>query len=362
VRESEELYRSLLAATGYSVARVNREGRRTFAMGAIPQMFGQTNEEFLAGRFGDGMLPEDRDKAQALLRETFETGAPRKGVISRGVAGDGIRYHTSDWHPIRNEKGDVVEVQATVLDITDQIRTEQRRMQVERLEAMGTMAGGIAHDVNNSLAMIALWASIAEGKTQEAGMQEALRNIVQATHDCAESMRRLRRFSQPARAGRYERVNLNDIARECIEFTKPMWKDEAQVKDIHITVRDELVEVPDTMGNAAELRESVVNLITNAVEAMPRGGTISFATYTEGERVCLAVSDTGTGIPEEIVTRIFDPFFTTKPSGVGTGLGLAVSHGIVEEHGGSLTFESEAGDWTRFYLDLPIGPPIEGRT
>ena len=351
LRQSEELYRSLVEATGSVVVRVDREGRRTFVGGDTVGLHRRPAEDLLRGRFGDNDMPENREKSWALLRETFETGKPVRGFVTRLKVGRGSKYISSNWEPIRDADGNVVEVQTTSTDITGQIETERRRMEAERLEALASMSGGIAHDVNNVLAMVMMWADIAQMKTVDPEVQEALGNIGKAAEDGAETMRRLRRFTEPRKAGVREPVDLRAIVAECVAFTRPMWKDQSEAKDIYIEVSEKLEEVPEVMGNAAELREAVVNLLRNAIEAMPKGGTLTVRTCREGDRARVAVSDTGVGIREDSLTRVFDPFYSTRG---GSGLGLAAVRAVVTAQGGEVEVESGEGEGSTFIISLPI--------
>ena len=355
LRRSELLYLSLLENTNASFVRVDRDLNLRFAMGAIQRVTGQSIEDFLKGKFGDTFVPEDREMAKARLLEVFATGRPARELLIRNKVGDTLIYTSCSLEPIKEIDGNVQQVQITIIDITAQIEAERRRMQAERLEALGAMSGGIAHDVNNVLAMVILWANVAQMKTQEPVVKEALANIIKAASDGAETMRRIRRFSEPKKEHARAPVQLSDIAAESIEFTRPMWKDQSEAKDIYIEVKEQLEPVPEVLGNASELREVVVNLITNAVEAMPNGGTLTVRTYAEAGDACLAVIDTGTGIPEEVRTRIFDPFFTTKGR-EGSGLGLSAVQGIISAHGGQVEVESMVGKGSTFTIRLPLAP------
>ena len=352
LRQSEELYRSLVEATGSVVLRVDREGRRTFAGGDTLGVQSRTRGDFQTGEFGDMMVPEDREKAWALLRETFRTGKPVRGFIARQRVGGDIKYISANWEPIKDAAGNVVEIQTTSTDITNQIMADRRRTEAERLEALATMVGGIAHDINNVLAMVLLWANIGQMKTDDPEARVAMRNVIQAARDGAETMRRLRRFSSPRKAS-LAPVDLVAIVQESIEFTRPMWKDAAEIKDVHIKVAQEMEEVPEVMGNPGELREVVLNLIKNAIEAMPQGGTLTTRTYREGDMACVAISDTGVGISQENLSRILDPFFTTKGR-EESGLGLSAVRGIVATHGGEIDVQSVEGEGSTFVISLPL--------
>jgi PAS domain S-box-containing protein len=352
LRESGEPYPSLVETPGSVVIRVDREGRRTFVTGDTVGLLGQSADELRDGRFGDNEIPEDREKAWALLRNTFETGKSVKGFVTRQKRGEEVTYTSADWEPIKDAEGNVIEIQMTfTTDITNQIEAERRRMQAERLEALANMAGGIAHEVNNVLAMVTLWANIGQMKTDSPEARMAMENVIKAAREGAETMRRLQRFTEPRKPETREPVDLKAIAAECVAFTRPMWKDQSEAKDIYIEVNEKLEEVPEVMGNAAELREAVVYLIQNAIDAMPGGGTLTVRTYREGDRVCVAVSDTGVGIGEDSLTRIFDPLYSTKG---GSGLGLTAVRAIVTAHGGRVEVESVQGEGSSFIVSLPI--------
>jgi CheY-like chemotaxis protein len=139
-----------------------------------------------------------------------------------------------------------------------------------------------------------------------------------------------------------------------MEITKPKWKDEAQGRGIHIEMVSNFEEVPPVGGNASELREVISNIIFNAIEAMPKGGKIVIRTFRRKEEVFIRISDTGTGMTEEVMRKVFEPFFTTKPFS-NTGLGLSMSYGIIKRFGGEIDVESSIGKGTTFTISLPIG-------
>jgi CheY-like chemotaxis protein/anti-sigma regulatory factor (Ser/Thr protein kinase) len=148
-------------------------------------------------------------------------------------------------------------------------------------------------------------------------------------------------------------VNINEAIEHAIEFTRVRWKDEAELKGIKYVIEKQLSPVPAVLGSAAEMREVLTNLINNALDAMPDGGTISIQTYVDKNQVCMLVGDSGSGMPRHIMERIFDPFFTTKGP-QSTGLGMSVSYGIVTRHQGTISVDSDEGKGTTFTIRLPI--------
>lgn len=246
-----------------------------------------------------------------------------------------------------------------VRDVTQAVRSEEGmrealgRAEAQRLEARASMARGIVHEVNNTLAMVTLWANIAETRTQEPEVREAIANVIKAAMDGAETMQRLRRFSQQRRTSEHGPLDLNEIVADAILFTRPMWKDDSEARDIHIEVIQELGDVPELIGDPAALREVMVNLIANAIEAMPQGGCLTVRTYAKGGRVYLEVSDTGIGIADNIKERIFEPYFSTRERD-GSGSGLPAVKAIITAHGGEIQVKSALGEGSTFTVWLPI--------
>jgi signal transduction histidine kinase len=234
----------------------------------------------------------------------------------------------------------------------------------ERLSALGTMAAGIAHDFNNALTLILGYSDLMLTSFKDKpDCQEHhyIRTITTAAQDASQIVRRLREFHRPD-DGAETRVslNLNQLVEQAITMTRPKWKEQARDRDVEIAVGAELSDLPPVVGDPAELREMLTNLIFNAVDAMPEGGTITIQTCREGEEVCLTLIDTGTGMSEETRRRCLEPFFTTKGDR-GTGLGLSAVYGIIQRHGGTMDIESEIGRGTKFSMRLPALEQAEAK-
>jgi CheY-like chemotaxis protein len=153
-------------------------------------------------------------------------------------------------------------------------------------------------------------------------------------------------------------LDVAQVVRDALDITQSRWREEPVSRGVVIDVRTELAAVPPILGDAAELREALTNLILNAVDAMPAGGTLGLVTDANNDHVEVAVSDTGVGIPAAVREKIFDPFFTTKGP-QGTGLGLSMTYGIVSRHGGFVTVESEEGRGSTFRLSFPSATSLE---
>jgi PAS domain S-box-containing protein len=232
--------------------------------------------------------------------------------------------------------------------------SQQRIVQGERLRALGEMAGGVAHDFNNVLAIIVGRAEVLLNETEDAELQRQLNVIIKVALDAAQTVKRIQEFTRMRRARPFQQVNLNQIVEEIVEVTRSRWKDEAQSKGIKYDVVVETTPTPNVAGDPSEIREALINIILNALDAMPDGGHVSLRTAVEGDRVLVVVSDTGVGMSEDVRQRIFDPFFTTKGER-GTGLGLSVVYGIISRHSGEIEVQSQLGHGTTFMLRFPSG-------
>ena len=254
----------------------------------------------------------------------------------------------------------------------------------EKLRAVGQLGAGMAHDLNNVLAVILGQTELLKLRTTDSEVREGLSRLEITATDGAEVVRRLQDFARPRGASPLVSVDLSRVAVETLEITRPRWKDEPERRGVRIDVRTEMPSLPLVLGHPPEIREALINLIFNAVDAMPAGGTLRLegrlAPATEersairrfdgtgeqkpskrrtaeppniGQVVELSVSDTGVGIPDEVQERIFEPFFTTKGP-QGSGLGLSVVYGIMERHGGRIAVTSTLGQGTTVTLTFQI--------
>ena len=234
---------------------------------------------------------------------------------------------------------------------------QEELVRTEKLRALGQMATGVAHDLNNMLAAILGQAELLRLQVKLPEVQEALKVLYTAASDGAQVVRRLLEFGRQEPSRALISCDLASLVDEALEITRPRWQDEAQQQGRLIEVWRTVENLPNVSGNPAEIREALTNLILNAVDAMPTGGRLTISGFTEPGAtapeapgwVVLTVVDTGVGMTEEVRRRIFDPFFTTKGV-MGTGLGLAVVYGIMERHGGKISVASTPGQGTAFTL------------
>ena len=230
--------------------------------------------------------------------------------------------------------------------------------QRHRMEALGRMTMGVAHDLNNLLSGLIGHIELLKEKASRSdhsaeAIQPSIQTIETTAEDGAALIEKLQRYIREDTQKHFERVDLTALIEDCITITQPYWYNEPRRQGIEIDVERALDEVPDVMGAASELREVFVNLILNAVQAMPEGGLITFETFTtDRQAVCAKVSDTGIGMSDEVQENIFEPLFTTKGE-QGTGMGLSASYGIIQEHGGDIEVTSEPGEGATFTLTFP---------
>ena len=252
--------------------------------------------------------------------------------------------------PLVTKKFNVVGRLIIMDDITERVDLETQLSQADKLSSIGLLAAGVAHEVNTPLAVISSYAQMLskqlQGDEQKSSMLE---KITRQTFRASEIVNNLLNFSRISGA-EFAEVNVNRVILDTLSLL------EHQFKMAKITVHDDLAgHLQSIHGNVGRLQQVFLNLFLNAKDAMPNGGTLRIAT-SNGDAVSVTVSDTGSGIAQEHIQRIYDPFFTTKttPQKRGTGLGLSVTYGIIQEHAGKIRVESSPEEGTTFYLDFPL--------
>ncbi len=252
-------------------------------------------------------------------------------------------------------RGRTIELERALAELRG---SQQLVVQQERLAALGAMAGGIAHDFNNSLSVIMgfgelLLHDVEHGLTKEKATLP-ITTILTAAGDASRIVHRLSEFYRSDDIENHHLpVDLNELVKQAISLTQPRWHTEALAKGRTIKVIREPNRTGCVSGDAAELREVLINLIFNAVDALPEGGTITLGTRAEGGAIVLMISDNGIGMSEDVRRRCLEPFFTTKGKH-GTGLGLSMVFGIMQRHAGTIEIKSDPGAGTTFQLRLPL--------
>jgi len=226
-------------------------------------------------------------------------------------------------------------------------------LQAEKLRALGEMAGGVAHDFNNVLAVVLGRTQLALEDVKDEKLKKDLQIIEQTAMDAATTVRRLQDFARVRVERNFEVLDLKEVVESALQMAESRRVKLKEREGITIEIESKLRDTATIEGDAAELREGLLNIIFNAMDAMPEGGKISIEAKQTKEGVTIAISDTGIGIPENIRTKIFEPFFTTRTH-KGTGLGLAVTYSIIQRHRGEIWVDSTVGVGSTFYIKLPL--------
>jgi two-component system NtrC family sensor kinase len=305
----------------------------------------------------DVLTRQRRDVLGREFARAFETGEIER-IEQEAVGPDGeTRHWLVSKIPMRaDERGEVSHVITVGEDISARVEANRAVARAEKLAAVGRLAAGVVHEINNPLATISACAEALESRLNEGAfdsspevedLREYLSLIRSEAFRCKSITNGLLDFSR-TRAGEHLPVNLFEVISTAARLVAHQQRGDRI--EIRIEVMEQLAPV---LGDEGQLQQAVIALATNAIDAMPEGGRLTFGGRNESGNVIVSVGDTGVGIAPENLTKIFDPFFTTKEVGRGTGLGLAVCYGIVTEHGGRLDVQSAVGAGTTFTISLP---------
>jgi PAS domain S-box-containing protein len=377
LKRSEERYHSLVENADDAVIAIRGDGVITGFNRKAEQMFGYGREEVLGKSVTLLAPPRMRELQQRMFDKFCRTG--KLYIIGKTLAGNGLRKDGREF-PLEGtallvEEDGAYTLTILIRDISERRKMEELLLQSEKLKSMGEFAGGVAHNFNNILSVIMGRTQLLRRNMQIPPDREAAEKFVEelkknleiiekASIDGADTVKRIQDFSgtAPVEVQGFTAVNVNEIIEQALECTRLKWHDDAWARGISISIKKDLSPLPLVGGNASELRAVFVNLVNNAVDALPRGGLIRVKTYSGAGQVVGIVEDSGVGMSREVQGRIFDPFFTTK--GVqSTGLGMSVSHGIITRHHGTITVESVENRGTTCCLKFPVytGAPQEER-
>jgi len=227
----------------------------------------------------------------------------------------------------------------------------EQEIHAQKMAALGELSFGVAHNVNNTLTGILGRAQlILRNSNDPAKIEAGLELIIKSAEDGAHIIRRIQDFARQRPSREFETISIGELLKDACEMTRPRWEGRSEFAPVRFALHADCKAF--VKGDAVELREVLVNMIYNAIDAMPSGGEVRVATQENRDRVVVYITDTGTGMTPEVKQRLFDPFFTTKGK-AGTGMGLAVSFGIIRRHEGSIEVDSEPGRGTTFKISLP---------
>ena len=372
LKASEERYRTVADFTYDWETWIGRDGQMIYCSPAVQRITGYSSEELVRNPalLGQMVHPDDRAAMEHhLLRESSEP-ADAFSLDYRIVTKDGEeRWVSHDCAPVYGDHGEYAGRRGSTRDITDRKQLEEQLRQSQKLEAVGQFAGGVAHDFNNLLTAISGFCELLKAAVAESvDVNHALEGIQEAARQATGITRSLLTFTAKLPSHK-QRVDLQELVRKTVHLL-------GRMMPASIEIVREPAETPPIWlyADGVLLQQVILNLMINARDAMPRGGTLRItvdalagdaAPRSRLEPVGedsppaarfarLTVSDTGTGMPPEILARVFEPFFTTKERGLGTGLGLAIVHGIVQEHRGHIEIDSTRGEGTTFTITLPV--------
>jgi PAS domain S-box-containing protein len=374
LRESEERYRTILDSIEEAYFEVDLDGAFTFLNDSLVKNTGYSRSELLGMTYRDYMPSDTSKKIFSLFNRVYKTGRPMKKVGYEVVLKDGSQgFHELSASLIRNQEGEPIGFRGISRDITglknaedERRRLKARLVQAQKMEAIGTLAGGVAHDLNNILAGLVSYPELLlMSIPEDSPLKKPLLTIKKSGEKAAAIVQDLLTLARRG-VSITESVDLNQIIAEYLnspEFEK--LKSYHPAVALKINLNPGLFKI---LGSPVHLSKTVMNLVSNAAEAMPEGGKVKISTYNtyvdkaitdydhieEGSYVVYEITDTGVGISNEDLERIFEPFYTKKAMGrSGTGLGMAVVWGTVKDHSGYINVKSVEGEGTEFKIYFP---------
>jgi PAS domain S-box-containing protein len=363
LRESELKYRRIVETAHEGIWMIDASSRTTYANRRMAEMLGSTPEALVGTSLFDFMLDEWKEAARAKLEHKNPTLLDQLDVQFRRLDGSEFWGRLST-NPIRDDEGKDIGALAMVTDVTEQKKLQEQLMVSDRMASIGTLAAGVAHEINNPLAAVLANLQLGVNDIEEMLPRNGAANELRAVHeglldalDAAERVRSIVRDLKVLSRSQDEKSSPVDV--------ESVVESSLRMVGIEIRHRAKLVKdfrpLPLVLANESRLGQVILNLLVNAAQAIDEGhidtNEIRVATNTDAQgRVVIEIRDTGAGMPPEVLRRLFTPFFTTKPVGVGTGLGLSICHRIISSLGGEITVESTLGKGTTFRVFLPPGP------
>ena len=352
IEKLKDFNENILQSSNIGLVALDWDDRIESWNAAMERLYGMEAAQALGQRL-EGLFPAELVREVNARKQDPRPSSLYKFYLQRG---DGQRVVTHiAIAPLVSKEGTPIGRLLLFDDVSERVQLENQLMQNEKLTSLGLLAAGVAHEVNTPLAVISNNAQLLARQLAAGDEQRPLvEKIIKQTFRASEIVNGLLNFSRTT-ATTYGVVDLNKLIQETLSLMEP------QLRSGHVQVAAELAHpLPTVYGNAGKLQQVFLNLFLNAKDAMPEGGTLAVRTRPLDSRLQVEVTDSGTGIPREQLHKIYDPFFTTKSTahGRGTGLGLAVSYGIIQEHGGTIQVSSSVGQGTSFLLEFPAYSPV----
>jgi two-component system, sporulation sensor kinase E len=349
LQKERDFIDAVLETAGALVVVLDREGRILRFNRACEQTTGYSSEEVMGQHVWNLFIIPDEVAGVKAVFERLRSGEPRNDYENYWMGKGGFLRRIS-WSStvIANSSGEVDYVVSSGLDITDFKSIQERLRKTERIAELGTLASGMAHEIGTPMNVILGRAEYLLQRTADEGMKKGLATIVIQIERITKVMNQLLAFARRKTPER-RAVDLGEIVEDSLEMFQE------RIAHSRIMVEKAIeADIPSVQADRDQLIQVLINLMVNSLHAMPDGGTLRLSLNREQGHVRLGVSDTGHGMPEEIRSKVFEPFFTTKDFGKGTGLGLTVVKGIVEEHGGTIEVESAVDKGSTFWIRLPL--------
>ncbi|MDA8085813.1 MAG: PAS domain S-box protein, partial [Nitrospiraceae bacterium] len=363
LRESESRFRTIIESEPQCVKLLDSNGLLLLMNPAGLKMIEADSLEQVRGANVSGLLvPEYRPDFRRLMTKVFRGEPATVEFEITGLRGTSRRM-TTHAVPFRNAKGEITALLAISTDVTEHRMLEEQFRHAQKMEAVGKLAGGIAHDFNNILSAIIGYADLMKVKLKDGGtLAHYAEQILLASQKASNLVKSLLAFSRKQEIS-LKPVDLNELIRGFEKFLLRLIRE-----DIELSIRSSGAGLT-VMADSGQMEQVLMNLAANARDAMPDGGRLVIETESvflneeaarinnfarPGRYAVVSVTDTGTGMDQQVRKRIFDPFFTTKETGKGTGLGLSITYGIIEQHGGRIDVLSEPGRGTTFRIYLPL--------
>jgi PAS domain S-box-containing protein len=344
---------SLLDKAQDAILVTDLERRLTFWNKGAERLYGWTAGETIGRSVTDLFYPDgDAREVQQAFQDVMKNGEWTGELQQNTKAGRRVTIE-SRWTLVRDGAGEPRSILSINTDVTDRRHLEQQFYRAQRLESIGTLAGGIAHDLNNVLAPIMLGMGVLKDRLTDDDSRDVLATISNSAKRGAEMVNQVLSFAR-GQEGKRGEIRVDELVADVVRIARDTFP-----KNIDLVTTVD-AQLPAVVGDPTQLHQVLVNLCVNARDAMPDGGTLTVSAHSAGNYVVLCVDDTGSGIPAALIDKIFDPFFTTKEAGKGTGLGLSTSQTIVRSHGGRIEVSSEANRGTRFAIYLPVAPRTVG--
>ncbi|HEV8615994.1 MAG TPA: response regulator [Methylomirabilota bacterium] len=339
---------------GEGVVVADADDRVVFANRAFLEMVGVTSDG-LHGRPWTEFLSSAQD-VTALIQQ-MRAPSYQGELLLITKAGDPLPVLVTLSSVAR--EGESLQRIGVFRDISREHELRFRVIREQKFRTLGSLAAGVAHNINNRLTPVLGWTEMllerlaADEAIESEELKHALNVINQGASDSVETVRRLQEYSRPARVKGPEGVQLSDVVEQLLALTRPQWDNEAARRGIRYEIDFKSEPAPAVLAVASEIREALLNILENALAAMPQGGRLTLHVRGEDDRAVVSIADTGRGMSPEVQRLAFEPFFTTRASEGGTGLGLALAQEIVQRYRGTITITSAVGVGTTFAMSFP---------